>query len=115
MEPEPVQILMDADDFERLCNNGTAWAGYAEDHEYGGKTHPGWRTQISEGRFEVSGKAGFWPSLRWKQAYWVGPDYTAVILARSFLTAWSFECSVVWDLAEPGEWVILTDYERKEG
>lgn len=110
-EKIPVQIVMDDEDFSHLCSNSTAWASGADDKTNKGRTFPGWRRQIADGRFELSGSANGQPALHWKIAYWVGSDYTAVILAKSFLAAKGFECQVAWDLAEPGEWVILTDYD----
>lgn len=93
-----VEISINAEDFEFLRNNSMAWAGHD------------WEIQVFDGRFEAAGKAGQEPGMHWRRAYWMGPEYTAVILARAFLQAKGFDCEVVFDLAGPGQWMILTDY-----
>ena len=97
-----VQIVMDEGDFRLLTHNAAKWAG--EDD---------WEVQT--GRFEIQGRPETLPSLHWKMAYWVGSEYTTVILAMSFLAAQGFESQPVVDLASDCEWVILTDYDDWEG
>jgi len=92
------------DDFIRLCTNSAQWAEEAAT----------WVPHILDGRFEGDGKAGNSPSHHWQMAYWVGTEYTAVVLARAFLASRTFECQTVWDTAGD-EWVILTDYDHWAG
>lgn len=96
-----IVISMDAEDFERLCENSGKWAGW---------TPPacGFETMdISEP-----------PSFReWRRIYWLGGNFTAVIFARAFLAARGFDYEVLFDTAEHlnGQlygYVILTDYEE---
>ena len=92
-----MQIVMDDEDFNWLCNDKMPWAG-----------EKGWQQESREGRFSASGAGP--PAFHWKIGYWVGPDYVAVILAKSFLAAKGFPCEVIFDNTR-GEWVILTDYD----
>lgn len=88
---DEVRIKITAEDFNRLWNTHTTW-GY------------GFSDQLAKGRFEtVNGEM----STRWQQAYWMGDNYTTVILARSWLSPENY--AVVWDTA-CAEYVILTQY-----
>ena len=95
---DPMRIVMDEDDFSYLTENSMNWAGHD------------WDTQVQAGRFEVQGTPRVPPGLHWRMAYWVGSQYTAVILARSFLTSRGFESQAVVD-GMGADWVILTDYD----
>lgn len=98
----PVQISMDEADFGSLTQNSMRWADGAE----------GWTERIRDGHFEVHGTPGTPPSMDWAMTYWLGNEYTSVILARAFLAARGFACQVIIDLATGPEWMILTDYDR---
>lgn len=56
----------------------------------------------------------------WKRIWWFGREYSAVILARTFLEAYGHDYEVLrdhgheWDSNEEFGYVILTDYEREE-
>jgi hypothetical protein len=86
-----VRITINADDFNRLWNTHTSW-GY------------GWNDQLAEGRFKaVNGEM----STKWNHAYWMGDDFTKIILARSWLASQNW--AVVWDTA-CCEYLLLTQY-----
>ena len=96
-----VVIQVNAQDFERLCENSGKWAGLNE----------------PLGRFEGL-DSGEPPSFReWRSIYWLGDNYTTVIFARAFLAARGFDYEILWDTAGPVDgpmfgWCILTDYEE---
>jgi hypothetical protein len=92
----PVQISMDEADFRLLVHNAAGWAGQ------------NWEEKI--GRFEVQGTPGMPPGMHWQMAYWVGSEYTTVVLARSFLASRGYESQTVVDLTG-NDWVVLTDYD----
>lgn len=96
-------ITMDDDDFIHLCTNSAQWADVTD-----------WADQAKRGRFDLSGRPGHSPSLHWKMAYWLGTEYTAVVLARVFLAGRGFEWETVVDTAGD-EWVLLTDYDHWAG
>ena len=96
-----IQIAMDDTDFGYLLHNSAKWADSAGE----------WEPQLRNGRFTASEPGVL--TGHWKMAYWIGSDYTAVILARAFLAAWGYECQILTDEASGGGWVILTDYEWK--
>lgn len=95
-----VQINMDDEDFANLCNMAGEWAARADT----------WTNHLDVERFEFPGDR---PSMKWKRAYWLGEEYTAVILAKSFLADRGYSSDVVWDMSSNSDkgWVILTDYE----
>jgi hypothetical protein len=92
----PVQISMDEADFRLLIHNAARWAGH------------GWEEKLS--RFEVQGAPDIPPGTEWQMAYWVGSEYTTVVLARSFLASRGYESQTVVDLTG-NDWVVLTDYD----
>jgi len=92
------------DDFIHLCTNSTQWAEDAAD----------WAPHLRNGRIEGDGRAGNQPSQHWRMAYWLGSEYTAVVLARAFLASRGFECQTAMDTADD-EWMILTDYDHWAG
>ena len=100
---DPMRIVMDEHDFSLLTQNSAKWAGHD------------WDTQVQAGRFEIQGTPQIPPGLHWKMAYWVGSEYTTVVLARSFLASRGYESQTVVDLNGDDDWVILTDYDAMEG
>lgn len=97
-----VVVQVTAADFERLCENSSAW-GLGDGY----------------GRFEALEDAGP-PSFRqWGRIYWLGRSFTAVIFARAFLAARGYDYEVLFDTAsDEGSnrmygYVILTDYEEQ--
>lgn len=48
----------------------------------------------------------------WTRAYWLGPDYAAVMLARAYLESARHGCELLWDNgADPAPgYLLLTDY-----
>lgn len=99
-----IELNINHDDAMRLWTSSTDWnASYADS----------WAQHIEDGRFEhMEKESDEEPSSHWKQAYWFKDDWTTVILFRSFLTAQGHPCEILWDLAEPGEYVVLTSYVR---
>ncbi len=98
-----VRIYMNDRDFERLTETSDTWAQHAE-------------SLWSKGSDCFETEAGEALSFEWTNAYWVGPSWTAVILAKSFLATMGHDYQIVWDLApyENGQsygWVILTNYQ----
>lgn len=87
---------LDAEDFNRLCNNSARWGNNFRDHE---------------SHFETIG-ADREISWDWRYAYWVGLEWTSVIFARSYLDSIGQRYQVVWDMVENPDmsYVILTDY-----
>jgi hypothetical protein len=104
-----ITIEMDQDDFDHLTVSSTNWAS----------TKDTWLKQITEdGRFEMYGKGRTYdemPGLHWKRAYWLEDGYTSVVLAKAFLAGEQYNYELVWDLAEDGSWVILTDFGGELG
>ena len=91
-----VKLVLDADDFDRLCENSGKASGIAA-----GKNR--WR-------FKDAGD-GAPPVLPWRYVYWLGRNYANVLLARSFLQAWGEDFQVASDEAGPDYgWVIFTDW-----
>jgi hypothetical protein len=98
-----VLIYMNETDFEQLTETATLWADYAERHW--SKKHDRFETQDGEAL-----------SFEWTTAYWVGCSWTAVILAKSYLTTIGQDYQIVWDLGlhenfETIGWVVLTNYK----
>jgi hypothetical protein len=94
-----VQLLMDDQDFARLCTIYAAWAKSADK----------WLGYLEVGRFEFEGDR---PSMKWRSVYWLGERYAAVIPAKSFLADRGYGFEVIRELSsdEYSGWVILTDY-----
>lgn len=92
-----IELEMTETDFDRLGTNSMRW---------GSK----WSAQA--GRFEHSTKKyDTPPSYDWAMAYWVGDDWSHVMLCRAFLAAKGHACEILWDMGEPGEYMILTNYQ----
>jgi hypothetical protein len=90
-----ITINMTADDAERLATTSMAWGN-------------DWAEQ--DGRFESVKTEAPAPSYNWGQAYWLEPGAAAQILFTSYLAAHGYECETVWDLADGGGYVVLTDW-----
>ena len=94
-----VVIQVTAADFQRLCENSGQWADW----------------EVPPRRFESLDTTS--PANgHWQRAYWVGDNYTSVILARAFLAARGHDYKILYDTAEHPNgqafgYVILTDYE----
>ena len=96
-----VVISVDAEDFKRLVKLGAVKPVMT----------------ISPGRFEGSADGEANTDWDWSAIYWLGRDYTAVILARAFLAAYGYRYEVLWDTSRPMDrpqrgWCIITDYEE---
>lgn len=90
-----ITVLMDADDAERLTHTSTAWGS-------------DWAAQ--DGRFEtVKGELTY----GWAQAYWLEEGGAALILFSSYLSAHGYEYAVLFDLADDGGYVVLTDWTNR--
>lgn len=91
-----IELEMTEKDFERLSTTSMRWGNSWAAHD---------------GRFEHMTKSyDTPPSYRWAMAYWVGEDWSHVMLCRAFLASQGHDFEVMWDKADPGEYVILTDY-----
>lgn len=92
-------VKMDGHDFEHLFTNSMQW-------------DQGWSDHVESGRFEHMQKAhDEKPSYAWAYAYWLGDDWSHVMLCRSFLEANDYGYEILWDLAEPGEFLLLTHFK----
>ena len=97
-----VVIQVTAEDFGRLCENSSKWAGLTD----------------TLTRFEGLDDDRIPPSWAWQRIYWLGGSYTAVIFARAFLNARGYDHEVLFDTAADGPdgamygYVILTDYQE---
>lgn len=87
-------------DFEHLCDNGMSW-----------KTID-WEKQ--EDRFEVvNGKYDDPINWEFRHAYWLGEDYSHVILAREYLRNIGYtDHQVLWDMADNTSDVWLHELSR---
>ena len=95
-----VKLVLNADDFEYLTVNSVTLDNPAD--------MPNWAD-----RFHDPARGEFLAPLeleQWRHAYWLD-GYTALILARSFLTAWGEPFLAASDEYEPGGWVIFTNYD----
>jgi|688.fasta_scaffold1056031_2 hypothetical protein len=90
-----ITIQMTSEDAERLTVTSMAWGN-------------DWASQ--DGRFESVKIQGDAPSYRLGHAYWMESCATAYILFTSYLSAHGFGFEVLWDLAENGGYVVLTDW-----
>ncbi len=90
-----IKIHMTAEDAERLAVTSMAWGSDWASHD---------------GRFESVKVEAEAPSYRWGRAYWMEPGAAAYILFTSFITAHGFEYEVLWDLADDGGYVVVTDW-----
>jgi hypothetical protein len=90
-----IVIDMTAEDAERLAISSMEWGN-------------DWVNQ--HGRFESVKTEKEAPSYHWGRVYWLEPGAAAYILFTSYLTAHGFGHEVLWDLAEDGAYVVLTDW-----
>lgn len=91
-----VTIRIGAEDFAMLVEDGGPLASIPPD---------------KRGRFADA------PTREWQRIYWLGSQYTTVLLARSFLEAIGEAYQIVYDEAQWDDgrvlgWAILTDYEE---
>ena len=96
-----IEIHMNDGDFEQLAVTSMGWAG----HDWSAQSH----------RFEnwTPGKAFTEePRWDWRMAYWLGENYTTLILAKSYLAAIGEPFEVLWDLAENPDmsYVLVTNF-----
>ena len=90
-----VTIHMTADDAERLALVSCAWGN-------------DWAEQ--DGRFEsITTQTGAM-SYQWARAYWLEPGAASLILFTSFLATHGQAHDVLWDLADDGGYVVVTDW-----
>lgn len=92
-----VTIQMTAEDAELLTTTSTAWGN-------------DWAEQ--DGRFENIKTQNATPSYAWMRAYWLEPGTASMILFTSFLASQGHDCEVLWDLADDGGFVVLTDWSN---
>lgn len=95
-----MKFSMSHSDFEHITDSGMSWKGID------------WFLQ--EDRFEViNGKYDDPINFEFAHAYWLGEDYTHVILAREYLISQGFpNHQVIWDLCDnTAEW-FLSELER---
>lgn len=101
-----ITIDMDDQDFDQLSDTSMAWG-------------PSWQHHINDGRFEHMEKHyATEPRTDWAMVYWLGNDWTHVILAKAFLKSKRQKFEVIFDQAElipsePGSYAILTNYKTK--
>lgn len=102
-----INIEMEEQDFEHLVFRTEAWAVRAEER----------RAAVVEGRFAHAVRSDdAQPGLHWRRAFWMGGDWTRVVLAKAFLRAEGHDFEVLWDMAvDDGSYVILTNYDRDAG
>lgn len=100
-----IVIDMSERDFDRLVVDSSLWANGP------------WREPHQLGRFEHETlKYDDDPLWSWKYCHWLGEEFTAVLLVRSYLDALGHGSEVVFDTAENSVtghflgYVILTDY-----
>jgi hypothetical protein len=86
---------MTAEDAERLPVTSMEWGGDWASHD---------------GRFESVKTDGTAPSYRFGHAYWMETGAAAYVLFTSFIAAYGFKYEVLWDLADDGGYVVLTDW-----
>jgi hypothetical protein len=90
-----IKIHMTAEDAERLAVTSMPWGNHWASHD---------------GRFESVKTDNDLPSYRWGRAYWLESGAAAMILFTSYIAAYGFEYEVLWDLADDGGYVVLTDW-----
>lgn len=97
-----ITVNMDEDDFQHLAITSMRWC------------YPGGRNDWieQEGRFELHRDD---TEINWQYGYafWLGTEWTTVLLARAYLDTLGHPYQILWDLAENPDmsWVLLTDYE----
>lgn len=92
-----ITIQMTAQDADMLATTSTAWDNT-------------WAEQ--DGRFENVKTDNAAPSYAWAHAYWLEPGAATMILFTSFLASQSHEFEVLWDKAQNGGFVVLTDWSN---
>ncbi len=90
-----ITIQMTSQDAERLVVTSMAWG-------------PSWVKH--EKRFELIKTERKTYSYRWGNAFWLEDGAAAYILFTSYLTAHGLQHEVLWDTAEHGGYVVLTDW-----
>jgi hypothetical protein len=90
-----IVIEMTSEDAERLAVTSMEWGNHWASHD---------------GRFESVRVESEAPSYRWGRAYWLESGAAAYILFTSYLTAQGFRHEILWDLADDGGYVVLTDW-----
>jgi hypothetical protein len=90
-----ITIQMTAQDAEMLATTSMAWGN-------------DWAEQ--DGRFENIKTDNAAPSYAWARAYWLEPGAATMILFTSFIASQGYEFEVLWDLAQDGGYVVLTDW-----
>lgn len=99
-----MEILFTGHDFDRMISSSTRWKdGVSEfSDQFENYTDQG----------QPYDKPVF-PG--WTYAYWIGEEYTAVVLAKSFLSSLNEGYEVLWDTSDEFYgWVIVTNYSSKE-
>ncbi len=90
-----IVIEMTSDDAESLAVTSMEWGNHWASHD---------------GRFESVKTKSEAASYGWLRAYWLESGAASYILFTSYLTANGFDHEVLWDLAEDGGYVVLTDW-----
>lgn len=128
-----MQIVIDMDDqdFDRLVTNSTAWAASWRKQNVVQGNDLSWKRQAEDGRFEHMQKPfEALPSGKWKMAYWLPDDWTAVMFVRAYLAAKGEDYELLFDLGgtypaelddrgrvvvpgRSGEFMVLTNYETE--
>jgi hypothetical protein len=94
-----IKIEMTESDFGHLWVMGSQWQG-------------GCSFEEQADRFETVDSDNKEPVWTWKRAYWVGDNWPAVMLARTYLASAGHKCEVIWDMGDYANlsYVILTDF-----
>lgn len=100
-----ITIDMNEEDFARLAYTSMQWVNPDGTND--------WIEQ--EARFEVVDPRG--SEIDWSLGYvfWVGMEYSSVILARAFLESQGARCQVLWDQVENPDpsYMVVTDHVTK--
>ena len=94
-----VTIRLSPEDFDRLCENSGDLR----------QAFPALYERFRDGADQAVMRC------EWRHIYWMGDDYTRLLLARSFLDAIGEPCQIAVDEGADDQgrangWVILTDY-----
>lgn len=97
-----ITVTLDENDFELLAHTSMRWS-YPDGRN-------DWTQQ--EGRFFLVKHE---EDINWqyRHAFWLGTEWTTVLLARAYLDAVGQPYQVLWDMVENPDmsWVIITDHE----
>jgi hypothetical protein len=93
-----VTIEMTAQDAEQLTTTSMAWGN-------------DWAEQ--DGRFENVKTDGATPSYAWAKVFWLEQGAASMILFTSFLKSQGEGFEVLWDLAQDGAYVVLTNWTNE--